>query len=57
VPHIASQSGFEIIDHPADMGFRVWARTLPELFELAGATLSGILADIDSIEAVNQTSV
>lgn len=36
-------SGFEWIDHTADLGVRVWAPTLEGLFETAGQALAEIL--------------
>ncbi len=27
-----SMSGFTILDHPADLGFKAWAPNLPDLF-------------------------
>lgn len=43
-------SGFDILDHPADMGFRAWAPTVEELFETAAVAVSSILVDLDVIE-------
>lgn len=45
-----STQGFEILDHPADMGFRAWAPSREELFVVAARGLTEILVDLDSIE-------
>jgi SHS2 domain-containing protein len=37
--------GFKIQDHTADIGIRVWAKTLPELFEEAAGAMISILLD------------
>ncbi|MDZ4837087.1 MAG: archease [Candidatus Melainabacteria bacterium] len=42
--------GYEILDHPADMGFRAWAPTREELFVTAARTLTSILVDLDTIK-------
>ncbi len=45
-----SEKGFKIVDHTADVGIKVWAEQLQDLFiEAAKATLS-IVADITTIE-------
>lgn len=41
---------FEILEHPADIGFRAVGRTLPELFENAAAALLTIRADPEEVE-------
>lgn len=41
---------FEIIDHPADLGFRAQAQDLPALFEQCAVALSSILTDIDVLD-------
>ncbi len=41
--------GFELLDHPADMGFRAWATTREQLFETAATALTSILVDLESI--------
>jgi SHS2 domain-containing protein len=37
--------GFEILEHTADLGFRVTASTLPELFAAAGEALVAVALD------------
>lgn len=41
--------GFELLDHPADMGFRAWAASREELFATAARALTSILVDLDTI--------
>jgi SHS2 domain-containing protein len=38
-----SGAGFEWVDHTGDLGARVWAPTLEELFETAGRALAEVL--------------
>jgi SHS2 domain-containing protein len=42
-------SSFEILDHPADMGFRAWAPSREKLFETAALAVTSILVDLDDI--------
>ncbi|MBX9671595.1 MAG: archease [Candidatus Obscuribacterales bacterium] len=42
--------GFEILDHPADMGFRCRAKTMEVLFERCARGLTSLLVDLGSIE-------
>ena len=42
---------FEILDHPADIGFRVAGRTVAELFENAALALVSIASEIEDVEA------
>jgi len=41
---------FEILDHPADIGFKAFAETLPGLFENAALAMLSIRARLDDIE-------
>ncbi len=41
---------FEILEHTADIGFRVRAQTLEELFASAAEALAAIALDLDSVE-------
>jgi SHS2 domain-containing protein len=41
----------EILEHAADVGFRAYARTLPELFERAAEALMAIALETGRIEA------
>ncbi len=44
-----SASRFESIDHTADVGYRLYAPTLPELFEIAGQALFDAITELDSV--------
>src|SRR4051794_3523063 len=41
---------FEILDHPADIGFRAFAHTLPELFENAALAMLSIRAEVEDVD-------
>jgi SHS2 domain-containing protein len=41
---------FEILEHPADIGFRAFGRTLPELYENSATALLTIRADPEEVE-------
>lgn len=41
--------GFEILDHPADLGFRAWAGNISDLFVECAYALTFILVDLDAI--------
>jgi len=41
---------FEILEHPADIGFRAFGRTLPELFANAALAMLSIAADPAAVE-------
>jgi SHS2 domain-containing protein len=45
----ASGPTFEILEHPADIGFRAFGRTLAELFETAALALLSIACEIEDI--------
>jgi SHS2 domain-containing protein len=42
---------FEILEHPADIGFRAFGGTLPELFENSAVALVSIASEINDVEA------
>jgi SHS2 domain-containing protein len=42
---------FEVLEHAADVGFRVRASSLPEMFERAGEALVAIAMEIENIDA------
>jgi SHS2 domain-containing protein len=42
--------GFEIIDHPSDVGIGAAGRTAGELFEFAAAGMFSLMTDIESIK-------
>jgi len=41
---------FEIIEHTADIGFRVWGKSTAELFEKAAEALASIAIELDPVE-------
>ena len=49
--------GFKIQNHTADIGIRVWAKTLPELFEEAAGAMMSILLDKEDEAPENQKAV
>jgi SHS2 domain-containing protein len=46
-----SLSGFEILDHPADLGFRAWSPNLPDCFAECARALTSVLVDPELIRA------
>jgi SHS2 domain-containing protein len=46
-----SACGFAIVEHTADVGLRVWAPTLEELFEQAAMGMLGLLTDPAKVRA------
>jgi SHS2 domain-containing protein len=42
---------YELLEHAADVGFRAYAPTLPQLFASAAEALVGIAMEIDAIES------
>ena len=46
---------FEILEHPADIGFRAYGRTLPELFENAALAMLSIRAEVEDVQPKLQT--
>ena len=50
-------SGFEVLDHPADMGLEVWAPSLDSLFSEAAMALTDCIFDLDSISQENSCEV
>ena len=47
-------SGHREIDHTADLGFEVWAPTLPGMYEEAAAALAEICYDRDAVVPTDQ---
>ena len=45
-----SDYGFEIIDHPSDVGIRVVAGSIEKLFELAAAGMFSLMTEIGKVE-------
>ena len=46
VPHMPA---FEILEHPADIGFRAFGGTLPELFANAAAAMLSVACDLENV--------
>ena len=44
------QIPFEILEHPADIGFRAWGRTREELFESAALALFSLGCELAAVE-------
>jgi SHS2 domain-containing protein len=42
--------GFEVLDHPADLGISAWGASLPELFVQCARAFTSVLIDLESIE-------
>jgi SHS2 domain-containing protein len=53
----ASAAAFEILEHPADIGFRAFGRTLAELFETAALALLSIGGEIEDVAARDEHHV
>jgi len=45
---------FEILEHPADIGFRVRGQTLAQLFENAAVAMLSIAVELDNVCAAEQ---
>lgn len=52
-----SLSGFLILDHPADLGFKAWAQNLPDLFAECARALTSVLVDLETIGGEDATAV
>jgi SHS2 domain-containing protein len=44
------QPPFEILEHPADIGFRTWGRTREELYENAALALFSLTCELATVE-------
>jgi SHS2 domain-containing protein len=53
----ASAPVFEILEHPADIGFRAFGGTLAELFETAALALLSIACDLEDVAARDEHHV
>ena len=49
-------AGFELFDHTADVGIRVWAATMPELVRPAGAGLYTAIGELAPGDAADSGS-
>lgn len=47
----SSNARFEPIDHTADVGYRLFAPTLPDLFVVAGKALFDAITELDSVQS------
>lgn len=54
---IHSAPSFEILDHPAELGFRAWAPTMTDLFAHCALALSSILVDIETVSPSETVAV
>jgi len=50
-------SGFRILEHPADMGLEAWGPDLSEVYRLAALGLTSVLVDPGSVAAREQRTV
>jgi len=49
--------GYELVDHTADLGIRVWANDIKGLFEEAARVLFDIITDLSKVEAHLQRQI
>ncbi len=54
---MASESFFAPIEHTADVGYRLGAPTLAELFAVAGRALFDAITDLDSIQLQHERKI
>lgn len=52
-----NDNGFEFLDHPADLGLRIWGDSLDSLFFQAHRALTSTLFDIEQIDSSTTTSI
>lgn len=52
-----STKGFELLDHPADLGLLIWADSFEHLIEESVAALCSVLIDLDQIELKEEQAV
>ncbi|MGH7494962.1 MAG: archease [bacterium] len=52
-----SPARFEPIDHTADVGYRLFAPSLPDLFAVAGQALFDAITELDTVQARIQKSI
>ena len=48
---------YQIIEHPADVGFRAWGDSLPGLFASCALALMGIAADTSGVDGAQEHAV
>lgn len=56
-PDDAAEGGFELIEHPADIGIRFWGRTLGDAYIQAAQGLRHMLAGDGEVRPVMATSL
>ncbi len=44
-----NQVGYQLLDHPADLGIEAWGPTLPEAFEQAAMGLMSVILDLKTV--------
>lgn len=54
---MATETKYEILEHPADVGFRAWGATREELFENAAAALLALACDPEALEERDERTV
>ena len=52
-----SAAGFEQIEHGADVGIRVFAPTLPELFRQAALGMYSLMVDIETVRPTDHVDI
>jgi SHS2 domain-containing protein len=48
---------FEILEHPADIGFRAWGRTREEVFENAALALFSLACDLETVRETESRAI
>lgn len=49
--------GFDLIDHPADLGIEAWGQSMVEAFEQAATGLMSVILDIESVRCQQTQTV
>ncbi len=50
-------AGFEILEHPADLGLRAWAPGIAQLFEECALALTDVLFDRETIQPAEAVTI
>ncbi len=50
-------SGFEIIEHTADVGIRAWGDSIDEAFENAAVGMFSIIGDVSRVKSIGELEV
>lgn len=48
---------FEILEHPADVGFLAYGKTLPELFENAALAVLSLACEVDTVREIEHRKI